>query len=144
MMKLAFKGGNDDEEDGNKEIEGLAGEDSDEDDEEGDDVEEEGEKKEEVSAKPGFLRRATNTVKASSKRTVTGIIGTRMTNSEVSATRLHTFRQSSVSTLSVSTLRITICVAGLGESGRGFIRVASKPPSSSHPYCWQAPCYEEE
>jgi len=76
MMKLAFKGGNDEEE-----IEDLADEDSEE-DEEGDMEDEEGEKKEEVSSKPGFLRRATNTVKASSKRTVTGIIGTRMTNSE--------------------------------------------------------------
>jgi len=69
MMKLAFKGGNDDEE-----IEDLADEDSEE-DEEGDMEDEEGEKKEEAS-KPGFLRRAKNTVKASIG------IGTRMTNSE--------------------------------------------------------------
>ena len=87
MMKLAFKkvgeGGNDEEdnngEEGDREIEDLADEDSDE-DEEGDMDEEE--KKEEVSSKPGFLRRATNTVKASSRRTVSGIIGTKMTNSE--------------------------------------------------------------
>ena len=85
-MKLAFKkvgeGGNDEEE-GDKEIDDLADEDSEEDDE--GDLEEE-KKEEEVSAKPGFLRRATNTVKASSRRTVSGIIGTKMTNSEVWAT----------------------------------------------------------
>ena len=76
MMKLAFKkvgeGGND-EEGNNEEIADLADEDSE--DEEGD-LEEEAEE----TSKPGFLRRARNTVKASIG------IGTRMTNSEACAT----------------------------------------------------------
>ena len=73
MMKLAFKvgeGGNHD-----KEIEDLA----DEEDSEGEgDVNEEEGKKDEAS-KPGLLRR----VRESSKRTVSGMMGTRMTNPEV-------------------------------------------------------------
>ena len=72
-MKLAFKvgeGGNHD-----KEIEDLA----DEEDSEGEgDVNEEEGKKDE-SSKPGLLRR----VRESSKRTVSGMMGTRMTNPEV-------------------------------------------------------------
>ena len=72
-MKLAFKvgeGGNHD-----KEIEDLA----DEEDSEGEgDVNEEEGKKDEAS-KPGLLRR----VRESSKRTVSGMMGTRMTNPEV-------------------------------------------------------------
>ena len=73
MMKLAFKvgeGGNHD-----KEIEDLA----DEEDSEGEgDVNEEEGKRDEAS-KPGLLRR----VRESSKRTVSGMMGTRMTNPEV-------------------------------------------------------------
>ena len=72
-MKLAFKvgeGGNHD-----KEIEDLA----DEEDSEGEgDVNEEEGKKDEAS-KPGLLRR----VRESSRRTVSGMMGTRMTNPEV-------------------------------------------------------------
>ena len=93
-MKLAFKKGLSGNEEGDRDIEDLADEDSDE-DEEGDMIEETKEEAEEVS-KPGFLKRARNTVKAGSRKTVTGIIGTRMTNSEACENFL-LFRQSSVS-----------------------------------------------
>ena len=72
-MKLAFKVGEGGNEEGVKEIEDLADEDSA--DEEGD-MEVEEEKKEETheARKPGFLRRARNKM-----------IGTKMTNSEARA-----------------------------------------------------------
>ena len=36
-----------------------------------------------------------------------------------------------------SIVELILCVAGLGEGGRGFVRVASKSPSPSHHHCWQ-------
>ena len=85
-MKLAFKkvgeGGN---EEGDREIEDLADEDSEE-GEEGDmEVDEKKEDAEEVS-KPGLLRRARNKM-----------IGTTMTNSEACPTISHTLDLSSIS-----------------------------------------------
>ena len=81
MMKLAFKVGEGGNEEGVREIEDLADEDSA--DEEGDmEVEEEKKEEAEEAAKPGFLRRARNKC-ANGRRTVSGMIGTRMTNSEV-------------------------------------------------------------
>ena len=83
-MKLAFKVGEGGNEEGVGEIEDLADEDS---ADEEDDMEVEEEKKEEAeeAAKPGFLRRARNKC-ANGRRTVSGMIGTRMTNSEVRPT----------------------------------------------------------
>ena len=87
-MKLAFKVGEEgnNEEEGTREIEDLADEESA--DEEGDMETVEEEKKEgkkeeteEAATKPGFLRRARNKY-TSSRRTVGGMIGTRMTCSE--------------------------------------------------------------
>ena len=79
-MKLAFKVGEGGNEEGVGEIEDLADEDSA--DEEGDmEVEEEKKEEAEEAAKPGFLRRARNKC-ASSRRTVSGMIRTKMTNAE--------------------------------------------------------------
>ena len=83
-MKLAFKVGEGGNEEGVREIEDLADEDSA--DEEGDmEVEEEKKEEAEEAAKPGFLRRARNKC-ANGRRTVTGMIGTRMTNAEARTT----------------------------------------------------------
>ena len=101
-MKLAFKKGLSGNEEGDRDIEDLADEDSDEDEEGGDMIEETKEEAEEVS-KPGFLKRARNTVKAGSRKTVTGIIGTRMTNSEACETNLSHYIIFSDSIHSVST-----------------------------------------
>ena len=83
-MKLAFKVGEGGNEEGVREIEDLADEDSA--DEEGDmEVEEEKKEEAEEAAKPGFLRRARNKC-ANGRRTVSGMIGTRMTNAEARTT----------------------------------------------------------
>ena len=148
-MKLAFKvgeGGNNEEE-GVREIEDLADEESA--DEEGDMETMEEEKKEgkkedteEAATKPGFLRRARNKY-TSSRRTVGGMIGTRMTCSEAcSLSIVQPLNNSGFQFRLYFQLSYNdVCVLGLAKGGRGFIRVASKPASSSHHHCWQVNPY---
>ena len=144
-MKLAFKVGEEgnNEEEGTREIEDLADEESA--DEEGDMETVEEEKKEgkkeeteEAATKPGFLRRARNKY-TSSRRTVGGMIGTRMTCSEAcSLSIVQPLNNSGFQFRLYFQLSYNdVCVLGLGKGGRGFIRVASKPASSSRHHRWQ-------